>query len=298
MYLQTFKPSNLKLSNHHTFQLKTQHFNTQNFYAMQTFHKPIPILSLFAMLLLFVWACRKEKPEFDLSDKDPCGCASEVSADFDIFELITTAVSSPGNVAVLTDHITNGQILFSAKLNGATYKWYIGSEILTEQTIQRGFGSQWWGYDIPVSLVVQKEPNKICFPNDDGYDSITKSFHVYSKCDADWYEGDFRFAYPNSTDSFDVRFEFHEIMMNNLIVPNSCFRLEFYNYDGAGSNCVDSYFTVVNRGYRFFGSSNLPHESCNYLRVNSFYRDFNDVVHIDYEYLGVTEVIRTKGRKL
>jgi hypothetical protein len=265
---------------------------------MKTFHKPIPMLSLLALLLVVVWACRKEKPAFDLSDKDPCSCASEVSADFDIFELITTAVSAPGNVAVLTDHITTGSKRFAAKLENANYRWYIGSEILNDQVIQRSFGPQSVSTDISVSLVVQKEPNKICFPNDDGYDSITKTFHVYPLCSADWYEGDFRFARPNSTDSFDVRIEFHEIKINNVIVPNSCQRLEFYNYDGAGSNCVDSYYTEVNRGYRFFASVNQPHQSCNYLRVNSFYRDFNDVVHIDYEYLGVTEVIRTKGRKL
>ena len=60
---------------------------------MKTFQKPKPILWLFALLLLVVWACRKEKPEFNLSDKDTCSCASEVSAEFDIFELITTAVS-------------------------------------------------------------------------------------------------------------------------------------------------------------------------------------------------------------
>jgi hypothetical protein len=74
------------------------------------------------LMLLLAVACRKEKPAFDLSDKDPCSCASEVSAEFDIFELITTAVSAPGDVAVLTDDITNGQIKFSAKYPRANHQ--------------------------------------------------------------------------------------------------------------------------------------------------------------------------------
>ena len=105
---------------------------------MKTFHKPIPILSLFAMLLLFVWACRKEKPEFDLSDKDPCGCASEVSAEFDIQEIINIQYG----LETFTDHVfENRTVRFTAREENADYKWYLGSEILTGKSVSRYFNS-------------------------------------------------------------------------------------------------------------------------------------------------------------
>ena len=45
----------------------------------------LKIMSLAFSFLLVFYACRKEQPEMDKS-KNPCSCASEVSADFVIEE--------------------------------------------------------------------------------------------------------------------------------------------------------------------------------------------------------------------
>jgi len=169
---------------------------------MKTYHKPIPILSLFALLLLFVWACRKEKPAFDLSDKDPCSCASEVSAEFDIHEVTWV-------LETLTDNIFGDRnARFTAHEEDAEYTWYIGSEVLTTKSVTRFFNSGLVGMTIPITLVVRKEPNSTCFPDDDGYDSIVKYMKIFDRCaQPHILEGTFRFAENNSSDSVDIKLE-------------------------------------------------------------------------------------------
>jgi hypothetical protein len=127
--------------------------------------------SIFLAALILTLACKKEKPELNISDHDPCGCASEVSADFDIYELVST---QDDDFETLTDHILDDRYAkFVAKEENAEYTWYIGSQTFNTKEASRYFSRDWIGYNIPITLVVQKTPNSTCFPNDDGYDSIT-----------------------------------------------------------------------------------------------------------------------------
>ena len=138
--------------------------------------KTLPKFLLLSFLfLLALFACKKEQPEI-LNAEDPCECASEVSADFVIEEALNNI---PHYDWVRTDTTLHSkEVQFSALIENAEYKWYIGIEEFDTKSISRYFSDQWKGHDIPITLVVQKEPNEICFPNDDGYDSITKTFHV------------------------------------------------------------------------------------------------------------------------
>jgi hypothetical protein len=64
--------------------------------------------------------------------------------------------------------------------NAISYKWIIGAEEIENQsTVTRnGFPLN---TPIPIALIVKKTPNKACFPNDDGIDTLTKSYYFTDK---------------------------------------------------------------------------------------------------------------------
>ena len=274
---------------------------------MKTFHKPIPILSLFAMLLLFVWACRKEKPEFDLSDKDPCGCASEVSADFVIEELATTI---PETVWVETDTVFQGaSVRFRAKEDNANYTWYIGSQVFNSQSVVRNFGWDWYNVDIPITLVVTKEPNSICFPADDGHDSIVKNFHIFeveqalSEDQTEWSNwpttGTYRMISPEHQDSFDMKIR----VFRGLINWDTKF-VTLENWDGYGNDCISPSKTLWGSSYRYIGFKQTGNTICTSL-TGHLIRDMNGASVLQMRSLIINNLFEVeekqylyKGRKL
>jgi hypothetical protein len=234
---------------------------------MKIFHKPIPMLSLFALLLVVVWACRKEKPE--IGNFDICDCESPVSADFEIFEASGSNVV--GTNLTLTDHILGGSwAAFHAKESDAMYRWYIGSQILTNKEVARYFSQQWEYYDIPITLVVEKEPNLKCFPYDDGYDSVTKIMKVIPRFDHEpLSRGTFRVADLGLTDSFEINidFEYHE-----LLQPPIYFIIT--NYDGAGGVCTtnDTQNQPFSLRYRLLSTSQFNYiGGCNNLTFKAYF---------------------------
>ena len=135
----------------------------------------IKILLLTSVFLVVLFSCKKDQLEIKKT-ANPCECASEVSADFDIEE---RATHIPNEIWIETDTTLHGSTVgFRALEENAEYTWHIGIETFNTQSASRYFSDQWIGSDIPITLVVKKDPNNTCFPNDDGYDSITKTFHV------------------------------------------------------------------------------------------------------------------------
>ncbi|MBP5982425.1 MAG: hypothetical protein KA734_01795 [Fluviicola sp.] len=201
------------------------------------------------VFILIVLACKKHKQPDLSAIKNPCDCAKEVSADFDIEE----NVSPPDNIWVLTDTTFNGiNIRFSAKEQDAEYKWYIGAEQFTTQQASRYFGSQWAGSNIPITLVVKKKPNNTCFPNDDGYDSITKVFHISQhpiyygdneEIDFGPIEGTYRVKNRNGTgDSIDITINARKYEGQRIV--------DVYNFDGSSSCSENELRRVDYVGYR------------------------------------------------
>src|SRR5690606_9243363 len=114
-------------------------------------------------------------------------------------------------------------VRFTAKEKNAEYTWYMGTEILTDSVVQRYFGDDLAGANLPITLVVKKQPNKLCFPNDDGYDSITKYIHVANlpilDCPNANYgtlQGDYRVKSEHLPDSFDIQIYFTCTTVLNL----------------------------------------------------------------------------------
>lgn len=219
-----------------------------------------------SIILLAQYSCKKVQPEMKELD---CSCAKEVSAEFTMEERGTIFDSNPDRFLTLTDTTSrNKRVKFTAKEIDAEYTWYIGTEVLHTKTFERNFNDAWAGQNIPITLVVKKKPNRVCFPNEDGYDSITKILHVsqYPIETSDDFimgslEGVYRFKSAHLADSFDVTFYFSK---NTSVHLSELFNLE--NYDGMGANCYDNWGIeagnyrqcfIINNGYCSFFEGNI-----------------------------------------
>ena len=138
---------------------------------------------LFIVILLTFIACKKEQTKPDVSLN--CDCAKEVSADFkmgEVFgdqfiELDTIAMpisyndGNPANFGYLNTVYVN----FSADINNATsYEWQVGSNTITQTSKDFGLYFSDTIGTISVRLIVHAKPNKTCFPDDDGIDTVVK----------------------------------------------------------------------------------------------------------------------------
>ena len=179
-----------------------------------------------------VFSCKKIQPEMSVLNAG-CDCAKEVSADFQIFELAW--YQYPNELSTETDtSFSQKNIRFEAKEEGASYKWIIGSETLTGKTIVRYFDETWKGQEINIKLIVNKKPNKICLPNDEGIDTIEKTFFIsnqslnFELAESFLMEGTYRVKDNNSSDSVSVLIDYYYNSSQD-------YGIKIINYDGIGS---------------------------------------------------------------
>jgi hypothetical protein len=214
-----------------------------------------------SIILLAQYSCKKVQPEMKSLD---CSCAKEVSANFTMEERGMFFGNNIDDYLTETDTILDTKnVKFTAKEADAEYTWYVGTEIINTRSLVRFFSDNWIGQTVPITLVVKKKPNSICFPNDDGKDSITKFLTIqaqqpYSNLK---YIGTFRVKSPFLPDSFDIT---TKIETNGW--GNDCFNI--YNYDGNGASCagyMDEF--LINYNQIWFGiSSGIS--NCNQITGN------------------------------
>ena len=213
---------------------------------------------------ILVFACKKEQPGMQNAE-DPCECASEVSADFLIEERGWSSINEKFTETDTIYHPKN--VRFTAKLDDAEYTWYIGAEVINDKSYMRFFDESTVGEDITVTLVVKKEPNTLCFPNDDGYDSIIKTMHVSPYPILDWdndtiirqgVTGTYRVKGPHLSDSFDIK-----VWTTFGNFPQHT-KVHITNFDGKGTNCLDKIANLNDANYRQHWIS--PAGACHGLR--------------------------------
>ena len=262
--------------------------------------KYIPFILFFA---LFSLSCKK-KVQAPLSEFDAgCDCAHEVTADFWMEEM---TVNVPSIVKYTdTDSILGSKnVRFRAKEQGAEYTWYIGSDVLSDSVFGRYFGPSTLGQTIPVTLVVKKKPNKICFPTDDGYDSIVKYLTVTNYPMEDIsinqiylgsIEGTYRVKSAHLPDSFDVTVDYVYDGGNNP-------KLNLFNYDGLGTNCL---LTIrMDEGYNYrelFLTDGTAVLNCEYLQGTILHKkDDSAEMNFRFYYEGhpLYNIKKYLGRKL
>lgn len=145
---------------------------------------------LFCAATLFFSSCKKEQPEIT-NPLAGCDCTSEVNANFVMGQMVGGKLYDldtvhyylnyelfPNNV--VSENLGSAcKVNFSANYPNATsYEWKIGSNTYTSKDFflyfQDTIGT------IPVKLIVHSNPNSICFPNDDGVDTVVRYLTIKS----------------------------------------------------------------------------------------------------------------------
>lgn len=132
-------------------------------------------------------SCKKEKchdpSNKDCDNYDPCYGVKPVIAEIKLSQRAAPSVQGELGKLYLDeqDIFPQAQIKFDTPLEGANYTWIIGSEILTSKSFERHFFSTPFG-TYSVKLIVEKDPNKNCYPMDDGKDTLIKTFEIVPIC--------------------------------------------------------------------------------------------------------------------
>lgn len=258
------------------------------------------ILILTSILAVFLFSCKKDiQPTLQELD---CDCAKEVSADFLMEEMTTGNI----NFAKYTDtELIYGDknVRFTALDESADYTWYIGTEIIKTKEVTRFFSNSMIGQTVPIILVTKKNANTICFPKDDGYDSIIKYLTIVSdkdNFDTTLIEGIYRVKSPLVADSFDIIVD----ITKNLNLGWETYYVNLYNYNGLDSNCI-SLIKAFNKNYRqiFLDDNFTTMTECQNLDGNILLKkdntvEFNLITGFqDYEPMPLKK-IKYLGRKL
>lgn len=119
----------------------------------------------------------------------------------------------------------------------ADYTWYLGSEVIKEKSFERSFPKS----AIPsnsffsISLAVRKQTDTVCNPEDDGYDSLSRTLKVVDKCDY-LISNTFRGVWTeNPLDTFEIKFQVGSY--DSLNFPNECNQLFIWNIDNGNTIC-------------------------------------------------------------
>jgi len=137
------------------------------------------------------------------SNYDPCFGKVATTAYFTIAQQYYP-IGENANVFIEDDIVSGGTLKFTAiPQEGVTYTWLLGADTIVggyEVTIPLG--------NLPEgiygnSLTVSREPDSLCFPNDDGVDHFSRSFTRIDGCEAAFL-GRFRGMFLNLEDSVDI----------------------------------------------------------------------------------------------
>jgi hypothetical protein len=144
-------------------------------------------LTIPTLLLLLMAGCCKDEPN--------CSSISETRANFEGYSTRFYQELMKFNFPFREFDTSWGVLTFVAKdIEDATYyKWIIGSEEIENQPIVTRQGFPLKG-SVAVDFIVHKKPNKQCFPNDNGIDTLTKIFHFTGDA-ARWYRPDKSYSY-------------------------------------------------------------------------------------------------------
>jgi hypothetical protein len=137
---------------------------------------------LIIFLSITLFSCCKDEPKcqdptkIECENYDPCYNIKPVSASFKILETVTGYAPYWQNYD--TDTLASSYASFVADIEGAEYKWEIGAKTYTGKKVSQSFIGVADKTVIPVTLIVKKQPNKGCNPNDDGIDTITRNLVI------------------------------------------------------------------------------------------------------------------------
>lgn len=232
-----------------------------------------------------------------------CDCAKEVSADFLMEEMSTFNLQFTKYTDTDTIY-ANRNVHFFAKEANAEYTWIIGAEEVHEREFYRYFDAALIGQTLEMKLIVNKPPNLICLPNDDGKDTLTRYLTIagvfpssnFFSLPNPRFEGLFRLKNATDSDSVDVQigmYELGEISPGELQGND---RFVFTNMDGLGGHVTSYYLDDDHITYRQVWTGTSAYET------TRLYNRPDGVVELELipypQTVDVVPTYRFKGRKL
>ncbi len=146
-------------------------------------------------ILLFITimfnCCRhkcQDPTNMDCENYNPCTKEKPLSAAFDIEEDLDIQNGGARNnwfwyYYDIGDTLGTGWAYFEPHDSTADYyEWHIGGGTYKKQKVHLTIPQSMAGQKVDVMLIIKKEPNKICFPDDDGIDTVKRTIYI-----ADYY---------------------------------------------------------------------------------------------------------------
>jgi len=171
---------------------------------------------------------------------NPCWNRKRVSADFVISNILTINTPDWWEDELNPDiAFARGKVAFKAieSSKNAKYTWKLGTETISGRSFVRNFNNtiQTKENDIPITLIIEKEPDPDCFHNDDGKDTITRYIHfIESPCDY-LTNGDFKVLFEGENDSVvvGIRNWYQPSSGSGKKITDSCsfYQIRFIGFD-------------------------------------------------------------------
>jgi hypothetical protein len=218
-------------------------------------------------IVSMLYSCKKEQPSMAVLNEG-CDCATEVSANFLMEEMATPINWSHTKQHTDTDTMyANGNVRFYALEPDAEYTWIIGSEIIHEREFYRYFNASHVGQTFSMTLIVNKTPNSICLPNDDGIDTLVRQLTIVEEMNhSDFFntpnprlEGTFRVKDQNMADSIDIVVE----LVGSVDLSQDFILITNFDGNGTTKNFLDdglNYHQIWFHGYSFNSNSYILHK--------------------------------------
>jgi hypothetical protein len=271
---------------------------------------------LFLLATLLTVSCNRCKDECDdptdpqcpnyEAPADPCAGSQEVSADFVIENRVGPSpadayyIETDGVCCNPYGNSNSGLVRVRARQDSLNYTWIIGSDTIHGQEYSFVFGHDFCGGSYPITLIVQGEPDSLCFPYDNGMDTLTRIIHVVDEFDNPLY-GIYKVAWcdqPN--DSFEVKLN---ITQGLSLIDFDVWGHNFTNFNN-GDSCAFSFY-IQALGYKYIKviSSSDP---CRLIR-GEFWVNLDDSFEADYSFdtnpdIGIDDISmihkRLKGRRI
>jgi hypothetical protein len=246
---------------------------------------------LYCTLILLFISCKKEQPQPN-NGLENCSCAHEVSADFIMGETSWVLNKFFESDTVYLDNNT----YFKIYETNAEYRFWILNNLFGVQEHEQKFHLNSFdsfnpnGETFHVTSNVSKNPNQICFPNDNGLDTVSKFLTVIPKTVKPSYCGKFRVISDQQQDSIDIT-------INYDFFQNSGYFVDILNYDGNGLNVEhEMVFELLYRHFEFYREDGVTPKVFGDLvvyndqTVNFVFKQYNGNV--------INKVYNYKGRKL
>ena len=264
--------------------------------------RKIAFLFVISMGLFGLHDCKDDPPCHEPTNPkcpnyDPCYGKKPVTADFEIGATGNPSVINPFTGMFEEDTIfPKTAIRFRAKIKGAKYKWKLGSETIYDSAFTRTFHTVPYGR-YKVTLIIEKEPDLACFPEDDGRDTLTRYFHIVEYCKLQT-TGSYKGVWEGQKDSFI--FKINHIYRQNNSYWDTCNNYEFVIINSRNYNIAQDTIDSWGMGEAMTGNNFCMFRAGVLNIINGEFRinPKTKKIRFDYTYNDGDHHVIFNGRKL